>query len=758
MRTSISAFIAGVIGVQVLPSLPTSGWLALLCGGCLLAQASRRRVLAAALFGVCWALWRGQLGLDDRLPLAFDGAVLHVSGQITGLPTVSPAGSHFDIKVHTLSVGVRRVVGPRRLSLSLYGNSLTPTAGAVCELYVRARVPWGTRNPGSFDYEGWLFASGIDGLGQVIAHPANQCQAAHTNWNLDAARASIAAAIGQAVSNTEEAGILRALAVGERAQMTSRQWQVLRDTGTTHMVSISGLHVSMVALFVYWLTRRIVGLVPPLARHLPAPHAALLLGYLAALLYALLAGFTVPTQRSVLMLACLFARRWSGHALMDTDGLLLALACVLLADPLAVLTASCWLTFGAMGVLVVVTMVLRRSGPLERWLGVHLWLALALAPLLALVIPSVSWTSPIANALAVPVVTFGVVPLVLLGIVLHPAGPALATASWHLAAWLWRWVWMGLEWLAEHGPAVMLTQSPGAAVAALVSVGLLLWLLPLGRQRGWFALLLVASLALVPARRPAVGRVIVNVLDVGQGLAVVVQTHAHVLVFDTGPRTFTGRDAGADIVLPFLRTIGASRIDHLIVSHADSDHAGGLPAVLQALPVGVLTLSPPHLWPVAVDRCRAGQRWVWDGVVFTLLHPDSTGATALGENNASCVLQVATGAQRVLLTGDIEAPAERRLLQQPTALAAAVLVVPHHGSKTSSTAAFVAAVRPNFAVFSVGHLNRFGMPSPQVLARYIAVGAEILDTRRDGALRIEVASEGIEVTRWRQVARRYWHQ
>jgi competence protein ComEC len=317
---------------------------------------------------------------------------------------------------------------------------------------------------------------------------------------------------------------------------------------------------------------------------------------------------------------------------------------------------------------------------------------------------------------------------------------------------------MGLEWLAEHGPAVMLTQSPGTAVAALVSVGLLLWLLPLGRQRGWFALLLVASLALVPARRPAAGRVIVNVLDVGQGLAVVVQTHAHVLVFDTGPRTFTGRDAGADIVLPFLRTIGAPRIDRLMVSHADSDHAGGLPTLLQALPVDVLTLSPPHRWPVAVDRCRAGQRWVWDGVVFTLLHPASTGATALSENNTSCVLQIATGAQRVLLTGDIEAPAERRLLQQPTALAAAVLIVPHHGSKTSSSAAFVAAVRPNFAVFSVGHLNRFGMPSPQVLARYMAVGAEILDTRRDGALRIEVAPEGIEVTRWRQVARRYWHQ
>ena len=186
--------------------------------------------------------------------------------------------------------------------------------------------------------------------------------------------------------------------------------------------------------------------------------------------------------------------------------------------------------------------------------------------MLALVIPSVSWTSPIANALAVPLVTFGVVPLVLLGIVLNLAGPALATTSWQLAAWLWRWVWVGLEWLAEHGPALILTQSPATAVAALVSVGLLLWLLPLGRQRRWFALLLVASLALVPARRPAVGRVIVNVLDVGQGLAVVVQTHTRVLVFDTGPRTFTGRDAGADIVLPFLRTIGAPRRDPGIIT------------------------------------------------------------------------------------------------------------------------------------------------------------------------------------------------
>ncbi|MSQ69078.1 MAG: DNA internalization-related competence protein ComEC/Rec2 [Gammaproteobacteria bacterium] len=757
MRTSLCVFSAAVIGVQALPSLPTSGGLAVLCGACLLAQVRHRRVLAGALFGLCWALWRGQLGLDARLPQAYDGAALRVSGHLVGLPAVSPLGTHFDLKIDTLSAGTRAVLGPRRLRLSAYGQALTPSAGAHCDLYVRARVPRGTRNPGGFDYERWLFASGIDGLGQVIAHPANRCAPAASVWHIDVARARIAAAIAGALSNPAEAGILRALAVGERAQMTPRQWQVLRDTGTTHMVSISGLHVSMVALLVYWLSRRVVGLLPALARHLPAPRAALLLGFSAALLYALLAGFTVPTQRSVLMLGCLFARRWSGHALMDTDGLLVALACVLLADPVAALTASFWLTFGAMGVLVLVTTVLRRSGPLERWLGVHIWLALALAPLLALVVPSVSWTSPIANAVAVPLVTFGVVPLVLLGIALSPLWPACATLSWQLAAGLWRWVWVGLEWLAEHGPAVVLTRSPSAAVAALVGLGLLLWLLPLGRGRGWFALLLVASPALLPAPHPVTGSVVVNVLDVGQGLAVVVQTHAHVLVFDTGPKTFTGRDAGAEIVLPFLRTIGAPVIDRLIVSHADNDHAGGLPALLQALPVGVLTLSPPHRWPVPVERCRAGQHWEWEGVVFSVLHPDSALAMRQSENNASCVLQIAAGERRVLLTGDIEAPAERLLLQGPYALTAAVVIVPHHGSKTSSSPAFVAAVRPDFAVFSVGHLNRFGMPSAQVMARYRAAGAVILDTRRDGALRLAVGPAGLEVTRWRRVAHRYWH-
>jgi competence protein ComEC len=757
MRWSILAFCLGVLAVQCLRELPGLPLVAgLLCIG-LPAVRYRCWPLLALLLGLGWAVWRAHCALEARLPPALEDLPLQIEGRVLGLPEAAPRLTRFAFKPSQLSLdGHPLAFRPRQLLLVSYDAGFSPPAGGECQLYVRLKQVRGTRNPGSFDSETWLFANGVDGRGQVIAHPANRCVSPIGWGRIDSFRATISAAIAAAVPAPDVAGILAALAVGQRANMSDHQWQVLRDTGTTHMISISGLHISMVALALYVLGRQLIAFSPALSRRFPAPRAALVLGFAGSLLYSVLTGFPVPTQRSVAMLAFMFYRRWRGYALLDSDGLLLAFALVLLCDPLSSLTVSFWLTFGAVLTLSIVGHIHQRMGKPQQWAMMHLWLALMLAPLLLLVAPGVAWISPLANALAVPLVTWAVVPLVLLGIAFAVLAPPFAASCWQWAGALWGGVWQGLEWLAAHAAALPLEFVPDALTVLLASCGLLLFLLPFGRGRYGLAALLVAGLAFHSPARPAVGALKATVLDVGQGLAVVLETHTHVMLFDTGPSTFGGADAGADIVLPFLRLRGQRRLDRVMVSHADNDHAGGLGALQRGLQIDTLSLSPLQAWPSTVERCAAGQRWRWDDVEFEVLHPAPGAADGL-ENNASCVLRVSAGGHHVLLTGDIEAPAEAALVAQDAALAAEVLLVPHHGSATSSSAPFLDKVAPRTAVLSVGYRNRFGLPSAAVMARYAARGVPVLDTRHTGAITLDVDDSGIQFTQFRAQTARYWH-
>lgn len=757
MRWSILAFCGGVLAVQCLRELPGSP----LVGGllCLALPAVRYRCwpLVALLLGLGWAVWRAHCALEARLPVALEDQALQIEGRVLGLPEAAPRLTRFAFKPSQLSLDGRPLaLRPRQLLLVSYDASFSPPAGSQCRIYVRLKQVRGTLNPGSFDYETWLFANGVDGRGQVIAHPANRCERPIGWGHIDSFRDAISTAIAAAVPAPDVAGILAALAVGQRANMSDHQWQVLRDTGTTHMISISGLHISMVALALYVLGRQLIAFSPALSRRLPAPRAALVLGFAGSLLYSVLTGFPVPTQRSVAMLAFMFYRRWRGYALLDSDGLLLAFALVLLCDPLSSLTISFWLTFGAVLTLSIVGHIHQRMGQLQQWAVMHLWLALMLAPLLLLVAPGVAWISPLANALAVPLVTWMVVPLVLLGIAFAVFSPPLAAGCWQWAGVLLSRIWQGLEWLAVHAAALPLDYVPDALTVLLASCGLLLFLLPLGRGRYGLAAILLAGIAFQSPSRPAVGALKATVLDVGQGLAVVLETHAHVMLFDTGPSAFGGADAGANIVLPFLRLRGYRQLDRVMVSHADNDHAGGLGALQRGLQIERLSLSPLQAWPTMVERCAAGQRWRWDEVQFEVLHP-APGATEGLENNASCVLRVSAGGHTLLLTGDIEAPAEVALVAQGAALAAEVLLVPHHGSGTSSSGPFLDKVAPRVAVLSVGYRNRFGLPSAAVLARYAARGIPVLDTRHAGAITLDIDDAGIQFTQFRPQTARYWH-
>ena len=529
------------------------------------------------------------------------------------------------------------------------------------------------------------------------------------------------------------------------------QWQVFSRTGVIHLVSISGLHVTMIAalcaLAVSTLWRRS----ERLTLRLPAQKAAIAAGWAAAFFYASLAGFEVPAQRTLYMLSVVAVALWAGRNLGVVRTLLLALLVVLLIDPWAVLATGFWLSFGAVAILFYAGN--SRLGPTEprRWRGVLIqWGAAQWAvtvgglPLLLLFFHQFSLVSPLANLVAVPVVSFVVTPLALIFAVI-PWPPLL-----HLDHWVMVQLMALLDWLAAW--PVWQQAAPPLWAVLLALVGVVWLLLPRGFPARWLGLCLLLPALFPPLPRPGMGEAWADVLDVGQGLAVVVRTARHALLYDTGPGYGGEADAGQRVVVPFLRTNGVAKLDALVVSHRDQDHSGGLVSVRAHAPVGRVLASFAE---AGGERCAAGQSWEWDGVRFTMLHPESDDYEKKTRTNAmSCVLRVESVGASLLLPADIEAANERALVARAAeALRADVLVVPHHGGKGSSTPEFVSAVAPEHAVFSAGYRNPFGHPRPEILARY--GDSSIWRTDRDGAVRV-VLGEGAEVTVWRAERRRYW--
>jgi competence protein ComEC len=574
-------------------------------------------------------------------------------------------------------------------------------------------------------------------------------------------------AINTALQDHPLRGIVQALAIGNRQQISPAQWDTLIRTGTSHLVAISGLHVGLVAGFAFFMARRGWRCSARAALLWPAHKAAAVVALFTASAYALLAGFSVPTQRAlvmvaVVMLAVLLQRRTRVSSLLA-----LALLAVLLLDPMAVLAAGFWLSFGA--VAVIVYGMSGRSGESHRWWwrwGRAQWLvAVGLLPLLIGLFQQASLVAPLANLVAVPWVTLLSVPLTLLGSLLLGLIPGLGEGLLLLAAWSLQGLWWLLEMMGQW-PQAQWQQGTAPWWAVACALPGVVWLLaPRGVPARWVGGVWLLPLLLARPAELAPGEAHFALLDVGQGLAAVVQTRRHVLVFDTGPRFSSGFNTGEAVLAPYLRARGIGHIDTLIVSHGDNDHRGGVEGLRNEFPVQRVLSSVPQRFRTRglaqeVAACRDGQNWQWDGVQFTVLNPQAEAEAARSDNNRSCVLRVQAGSQRLLLTGDIEAAAEQTLVQRHgEALAAELLVVPHHGSLTSSTPEFIAAVAPRVALFPVGYRNRFGFPKPLVVERYRQRGVQLFDTAHHGALEIRLGDEAElrQIHAYRQDAARYWH-
>ena len=745
------AFLAGVWLVQQLPTLPALEWtwLALPLIGLV-------RWLPAPLAwgagGLLWAFLHAHWLSPPPLPLALVGADVLVEGRIASIPEISKRGTRVDLDALSLELDGQTRSWPRRVRLAWYGQVPPLSVGERWRFSLRLKPLHGLMNPGGFDYEGWLFQHGISAQGTVRADPAPlQLDQGHWTYGIGRLRQHLGEALARQLPSSPYLGLVQGLAIAETQAVSASQWEVLRRTGTTHLLAISGSHIAIVTGLVFFLGRWLWSRAGSAPLWLAAPRAAALAALLAAFGYAALAGFPVPTQRAVVMVGVAMGAILVGRALHPGRTLALALLAVLVWDPLAVTAAGFWLSFGAVAaILYGLAGRVSAAGLGGSWGRVQWLVTVGLLPLMLTIFHQVSLYAPLANLVAIPWIEVGIVPLLLAGTLLLPWAP-------DLGGWLVNWadlalgeLWPLLETLAAWPGA---TWSPPAAPAWALALGLagaLLLLAPRGLPGRWLGLLALAPLLWPNGPRPAPGDLWLEVLDVGQGLAVVARTQTHALVYDTGPRFGAERDAGSSVLAPFLRQAGVTQVDLLLVSHADQDHDGGSQSLREALPVRAMLGS-------GGEACAQGQAWNWDGVDFQLLHPPA-GGTWRG-NDASCVLRVTWADGSLLLSGDIGWAAEAALVaHHGAALASQVLVAPHHGSARSSSPAFVAATRPQLVIYSSGFRNRFGFPRPEVVERYAGVGAQAWNTASQGAIQIRLGpGKAPQARGWRDQARRYWH-
>lgn len=761
MRAVALAFLLGVVAVQQLDVLPQARWcywLWLLVPLAILWRPVRWPVAVVA--GGLWAIWAAHGVLGEQLAPQEEGRDLTLTGVVAALPSFKERSARFEFLLDTQSVRAFNGAVPSRLLLSWYDPPRTFRAAQRWQLTVRLKRPHGLMNPGGFDYEGWLFRHQLRATGYVREKGARRYLGTAEGYSWLAWRQRLQEEILHTTRENPLRGVLVALTVGEQRGITPVQWEVFDRTGTTHLVAISGSHITLIAGLMFFLARRAWARLGKLPLYYPAPQAAAWIALSCAIGYAALAGFAVPTQRAVLMIAVvMLGILWQRHRAMSHT-LALALLAVLVWDPLAALEIGFWLSFMTVAVILWAMNNRTRARGVWRWGRVHLVVAVALLPVMLVLFQRVSLIAPLANALAVPWVELGVVPVLLLGVLLQQIATWLGAPLITLAGQLLTALW----WILERASAVEWAQwwhsAPPAWAAAAGIVGVMVLIAPRGLPGRWLGgVLLLPSLTVIPPAPPA-GSVWFTLLDVGQGLAAVVRTQNHTLLFDTGPRHSASFDTGSAVIAPFLRAQGVTVLDTLLLSHGDADHAGGIVSLVKHFPPRVLLTSVPERVPWAdAQTCARGQTWQWDGVNFEILHP---AAEMAGRgNDSSCVLRVSSGATDILLTGDIEKKAERTLLEElpSPSVEAEILVAPHHGSATSSTAEFVAAVQPRHVLFPIGYRNHYGFPKPVVAARYQALGAQSWATDRRGAVTFRIHPQRgiLAAESYRALARRYWH-
>jgi len=795
MYLNALGFLIGIAAFQQLSQLPPWYWCLPVI--LLIPVAIRYPKVLPVLFtggGFCWALLFAHGLITRNLAPELEGQDLIAQGVISSLPTASPERTRFEFTINTLwkidnkpgaklqgasnknQIVTKLTDFPAKVLLNWYKPPQSIKIGQAWILTVRLKRPHGYRNPGGFDYEAWLARQGIRATGYVknirrsdlpgsaLPMTNTMVQPGPAGYRLGAVRQWLQSRIDSSLKNSAFRGIIAALTIGERDAISKEQWRVFTATGTNHLIAISGLHIGFIAGLAFFVMQWLWKLWPQATLRMPAQKIGAVTAILLAWGYAALAGFAIPTQRALVMVVVLMASVILQRKIQPSRLLSVALIAVLIVDPFAVLSSGFWLSFAAVAALIYgMAGRLSPKGIWWRW-GRAQWLVfLALSPFLLWFFQNIAWVAPFANIVAIPWVSFLTVPLSLLGAVFFPVWPTAAAWLLHLADLSLQGLWPVLHWLADVGQPTELAVKPPLWTLLPALIGILWMLAPRGIPARWVGIVWLLPMFFTKANVIQNGDAEFTLLDVGQGLAAIIKTRQHVLVYDSGPRYSSGFDTGNAVIIPYLRYFGVQKIDRFVISHGDSDHIGGAASVLAALPVDELDTSVvKEFAPGLAQPCLSGEKWQWDGVDFQFLSPDEKDySTERIENNLSCVLKVQTPTSKLLLPGDIEKEVERELVTEAEQndISADILVMPHHGSKTSSTAAFVKRVAPKYALAAVGYKNRFGFPKTEVVERYLQNRATILDTAQYGAISFILHRDtGVELEEeYRLSARHYWN-
>jgi len=722
----------------------------------------RTRFAGSYLSGLLLVAFSAHAVIDDRLSPELAGKAITFIARIADFPKENGASMRF------VAEPVGRQDLPGRVRLSWYDANVKPAPGETWQFQARLRRPRGFSNPGGFDYEAWLFRQAIGATGYVVNGSRNRRQDDVPVDRISRLRQRLVSRIAERLPDDDASAVVMAVAVGARHRITREQWKRYAATGTSHLMAISGLHIGLAAGGVFFLCWLLLSL---FCRKANIRDYAAVVAAAAAYAYAEISGFAVPARRALLMtivfvLAGLLRRQISSARL-------LAICCVaiLITDPLAIMAPGFKLSFAAVAILFWNLRATRTPlyavnnrlaatvlNGIMRLSSIQVALLFGLFPLTALLFDRVTVLAPFVNLLALPVFNFLTVPACLLGLILdgplQPAGDfALAIAHRSVRVVLW---------LVRHAAELPFANFHIARPEGLIAIAVLLPALWSIAPPGWPGrrLAIVAAIAMILYRPPPppYDCVELHVLDVGQGLAIVLRTQRHAAVFDVGPSFRGGSDTGQLVVTPFLRSEGIELLDLLVVSHADQDHAGGVKSLTQEIKTERI-LSGELLDDIDVrqDRCQAGEGWLWDGIEFAFIHPSDTGQWQ--GNNASCVLEIRVARYRLILTGDIESPVENLLAGSGVLLPADIVLIPHHGSRTSSSEVLIRRVRPKVAIVSAGFDNRWGFPKADIVSSWRSAGAEVLNTASSGAISYRICrGDGVRrLAEHRHNDRKYWH-
>lgn len=762
----IITFFLGVASITFCQTLPRLFWLLILIPVVLLIKVlspRRRKLLFHILFfiiGFSWVLLYAHIITFWNLPTELEGKKLLVSGYVVAPPNKKPSGINFEFQTKTIGLDKSSA----KIKLSWYGNYLPINVGDELQLEVRLKKPHGVLNPGGFDMEKYLLVHHIRATGYVVNSKSNQVLQPHPyRYPISRLRQFLIDKMEQVLGPDPLMPVIIAFVTGTEDKIIQEQWQVMRDSGTSYLVAIAGLHIGLVASITFifiqflWRLSRILPLV------MPAKEAGIIVGLLMGFIYGAVSGFSVPTQRSLVMLVMFSLAVLLRRHTKSWNAWLWSLFFVLVINPLSILTIGFWLSFSSVAAIIYATSFRIQVGvvsPISKLWRLQLIVTLALLPLSLLFFQQFSLITLFANLLAMPSVCFVVVPMSLLGalclLIFGDIGAWILVGAAKLLHLIWWW----LTFLVNTISVNWYHPIYNWWILSATAIGVLILLTPRGLPTRSIGLLWFTPLFFYEPPAPSGNGIVwFTLLDVGQGLASVVQTKNHVLLYDTGPRFFAN-DAGTSVIIPYLRQQGINTIDTMVISHGDSDHSGGAFSILKTLPViDILTSVPEKFRPYFARSCLAGQHWQWDGVDFQILSPPKNGL--LMGNNGSCVLKITTGTKSILLPGDIEHEAEDLLVRTYTAdLKSTFLVAPHHGSATSSTMDLVKLISPQYVMFPVGYKNRFHFPNKKVMARYLEDSkAVLLNVSHTGAITFKFAdnSDILRFSYYRDRVRRFWH-